>query len=162
MRTTPCLAPLAAGAFLSPDSMTVLEINRRIRIPMRELRFRFVRSAGPGGQNVNKVNTKAVLRWRLGSSQSLPDDVRERFEKKFARRISTRGDLLLSSDRYRSQQRNVDDCLAKLRRMLTAVATAPKKRKRTRPTAASVERRLEEKRRRAKAKQRRRRPVDEG
>ena len=141
--------------------MTVLKINRRVQISTGELRFRFVRSAGPGGQNVNKVATKAVMRWRLRDSASLPDDVRERFEKKFARRISTRGDLVLTSDRYRSQQRNIDDCLDKLRRMLTAVATAPKKRKRTRPTAASVERRLEEKRRRARSKQRRRRPEED-
>ena len=142
--------------------MTVLKVNRRIQISTSELQFRFVRSAGPGGQNVNKVATKAVLRWRLRASRSLPDDVRERFEKRFHRRISTVGHLVLTSDRYRSRQRNIDDCLDKLRRMLMAVAKPPVKRKATRPTAASVERRLEQKRRRAKAKQRRRRTDEEG
>ncbi len=142
--------------------MTVLKVNRRIQIPTGELHFRFVRSAGPGGQNVNKVATKAVLRWRLRTSRSLPHDVRERFEKRFRRRISTAGYLLLTSDRYRSRQRNIDDCLDKLRRMLTTVAEPPVQRKPTRPTAASVERRLEQKRRRTKAKQRRRQPEEEG
>ena len=141
--------------------MKTLEVTRRIRIPFDELRFRFVRSAGPGGQNVNKVNTKALLRWQMKSSPSLPDDVRERFVKKYGSRITTRGDLLLTSDRYRTQQRNEDDCLEKLRRMLASVAAPPKKRKKTKPSAASVERRLTEKRQRAKAKQRRRPPGEE-
>ena len=123
-----------------------LTINRRIQIPRSELKFTFVRSSGPGGQNVNKVNTKAVLRWAVAGSDSLGEDVRKRFLAKYARRINEEGELILTSQRTRDQSRNVADCLEKLRAMVTAVATAPKKRKATRPSRGAIERRLQEKR----------------
>jgi ribosome-associated protein len=121
-------------------------VPERLRVPARELEITFARSSGAGGQNVNKVNTKAVLRWPVSTSRAIPADVRARFVERFATRITTAGDLLLSSDRHRDQGRNVADCLAKLDAMLEAVATPPRPRRRTRPTRGSVERRLEEKR----------------
>jgi ribosome-associated protein len=128
-------------------------INSRIQIPEEELRFTFVRSSGPGGQNVNKLNTKAVLRWSVQTSRGLPEDVRARFSKRFAPRITGDGEVLLTSQRFRDQRQNERDCMEKLREMLLAVATPPKRRKKTRPTRASVLRRREEKRARSRKKQ---------
>lgn len=118
----------------------------RLRVPARELTITFARSSGAGGQNVNKVNTKAVLRWPVRASRAIPADVRTRFAERFATRITTDGELVLSSDRHRDQGRNVADCLAKLDAMLTAVATPPRPRRKTRPSRGAVERRLEQKR----------------
>ena len=133
-----------------------LQVNSQIKVSLSEIRFSFVRSSGPGGQNVNKVNTKAVLRWPVAGSEALPDDVRQRFMANYRRRISSTGDFILTSQRYRDQQRNVDDCLNKLRAMIGAVAIAPNKRKPTRVSRAVKQRRLEQKRQAAQKKQRRR------
>jgi len=124
----------------------------RLRVPARELTIRFVRSSGAGGQNVNKVSTKAVLRWPVLASRALPADVRARFAERFATRITVDGELVLTSDRHRDQGRNVADCLAKLDAMLDAVATPPRPRRKTRPSRGAVERRLEEKHARAAKK----------
>ena len=96
---------------------------------------------GPGGQNVNKVNTKAVLRWPVATAASIPEDVRSRFLKRFHRRISGEGDLVISSPRFRDRGRDVADCIAKLRDMLAEVAQPPTPRKATRPTRGSKVRR---------------------
>lgn len=122
-----------------------------------ELRFSFVRSSGPGGQNVNKTATKAELRWSLAES-SLPDEVRRRLLASFRSRVNAAGELVIVSQRYRSQDRNQQDCLQKLGEMLAAAATPPKRRKPTRPTRASVERRLTDKRRTSERKARRQPP----
>lgn len=120
-------------------------------MPLRELEIRFVRSSGPGGQNVNKVSTKAVLRWRPTETRALPPPVLHRFLARHARRITKDGDVVVSSDRFRDQGRNAADCVAKLQAMIDAVAEAPRLRRATRPTRAARERRLEGKRRRAEA-----------
>jgi ribosome-associated protein len=139
----------------------MLVVAPHIRIPLEEFEFTFVRSAGPGGQNVNKLNTKAVLRWPVAASPHLPDAVRSRFTAKYRNRMTGGGELVLTSQRFRDQSRNRADCLEKLHHMLLSVTTAPVKRKRTRPTLASRERRLGEKRRRSQHKQlRRQRPHD--
>ena len=133
-------------------------VNQRLRIPLREFQFTFARSSGPGGQNVNKVNTKATLRWPIMTSKHLPAAVRERFVNRYHRRINANGDLIITSQRYRDQGRNVADCLAKLRDLLESVATPPRTRKPTKPTQRSQERRLENKGARSRQKKLRRVP----
>ena len=139
----------------------MLVVHPRLKIPLKEFRFTFARSSGPGGQNVNKVNTKATLRWPVIRSRSLPEAVRRRLVAKYGRRISQDGDMVITSQRFRDAGRNVADCLEKLRRMLAEAATAPKPRKATKPTRSSIERRLAAKRRHSRRKQDRRRPHED-
>jgi ribosome-associated protein len=138
----------------------LLEINDRLRIPLDEFEWMFVRSGGPGGQNVNKVASKAVLRWNLAASLSIPEEVKSRLRAHHRRRMTTAGELLVSSQRYRDQERNRQDCLEKLGEFLKQAALPPKPRRPTKPTRASRQRRLEEKRHRANRKARRRLPED--
>src|SRR6478736_1219361 len=99
-----------------------LRINPQISIPRSEICFTFVRSSGPGGQNVNKVASKAVLRWDAAGSQTLPQDVKARFLAQQHHRLTTLGELVLTSQRYRDQERNRQDCLDKLRGFLQQAA----------------------------------------
>lgn len=133
-----------------------LVVTGRIRIPLDEFEFQFSRSSGPGGQNVNKVNTKATLRWHPFESPSLPDDVRRRFAERFASKILSDGSILVSSERSRSQLTNRAACLEQLAEWLREVAIPPKRRVPTKPTRGSKTRRLDAKRRRADTKQSRR------
>ncbi len=134
----------------------MLEISDPVRIPDEEFSWSFVRAGGPGGQNVNKVASKAVLRWNIAASPSLPEDIKARLQKQQRHRITNDGDLLLSSQRYRDQERNRLDCLEKLAEMLRAAATAPKVRRQTKPSRASRERRLAAKKRHSALKSSRR------
>jgi ribosome-associated protein len=134
----------------------MLEITNHVRIPDEEFSWSFVRSGGPGGQNVNKVASKAVLRWNVVASPSLPDDIKARLQQQQRRRITSDGDLLLTSQRYRDQERNRLDCLDKLAEMLRAAAVAPKTRRKTKPSRGAHERRLAAKKRRSALKSSRR------
>jgi ribosome-associated protein len=138
----------------------MLHINQRIQIPDVEFQFTFVRSGGPGGQNVNKVATKAVLRWDVTASASLPSDVKSRLLAQQRGRLTLAGELVISSQRFRVQSRNMEDCLEKLRIVIQQAAVAPRKRKATRPTRSSREARLQAKRRRSSTKAARRLPAD--
>jgi ribosome-associated protein len=139
----------------------MLVVNHHVRIPKSEFQWSFVRSSGPGGQNVNKVASKAVLRWDVLASPSLSDNVRRRFLGRYGNKLTSEGQLIVSSQRYRDQGRNVDDALEKLREMLASVAVAPKRRRATRPTKASVTRRIETKQSRSRTKKLRRRVDDD-
>jgi ribosome-associated protein len=134
----------------------MLEINERLRIPEEEFSWTFVRSGGPGGQNVNKVASKAVLRWNVTASSSLPDDIRTRLQQQQRRRITGEGALLITSQRYRDPERNRLDCLEKLAEMLRAAAVTPKRRRKTKPSRGAHERRLAAKKRRSALKATRR------
>lgn len=138
-----------------------LRVNSQIAIPRDELRFSFVRSSGPGGQNVNKVASKAVLHWNVRTSAAISDEVRARLLVRAARRINERGQLVLSSQRYRDQPRNIDDCLAKLTEIILAAAKRPRPRKKTRPSKGAREARLSEKRVVSDKKRRRRFSADD-
>ncbi len=130
----------------------MLDVNERIRIPDEEFAWSFVRSGGPGGQNVNKVASKAVLRWNVLASPSVPPDVKARLQAQQRSRITGDGDFLISSQRYRDQERNRLDCLDKLRAFLLQASAVPKVRKKTKASRASKERRLAAKKRRASIK----------
>ncbi|MEM7454832.1 MAG: alternative ribosome rescue aminoacyl-tRNA hydrolase ArfB [Planctomycetota bacterium] len=136
----------------------MLIINEKISIPVKEFEFSFARSPGPGGQHVNKVNSKVILRWEIGKSSSLPADVKQRFVEKYKRRIAKTGEVIVTSHRYRDQGRNVADAMHKLRELVLAVARPPVKRKKTKPSRSSVRRRLDNKRRNSDKKRSRRSP----
>jgi ribosome-associated protein len=133
----------------------MLAVNHRISIPLKEFAYTFARSSGPGGQNVNKVNSKVMLHWDVTNSPSLPEDVRARFLAQYPRRINKEGLLVISSERFRDQGRNVTDCTNKLRDLILVVAAPPKKRRPTKPTKGSKERRLAGKREKSQKKQER-------
>jgi ribosome-associated protein len=135
----------------------MLEITPRLHIPDAEFQWSFVRSGGPGGQNVNKVASKAVLRWQAGASPSLPASVKDRFLTQQRSRLTTAGELILTSQRFRDQERNKQDCLDKLRAMIRQALVPPRPRRPTKPGRAARERRLEAKRRRSATKSRRQR-----
>ncbi len=149
---------------LSPvDTATkdVLAVTARIQIPLDEFKFEHSRSSGPGGQNVNKVNSKVALRWRPKESPSLPEDVRQRFLERFASKLLTDGSLLIACEKSRSQLLNREGCLDQLAGWLKEVATPPKKRRPTKPTRASKTRRLNDKRQRSDTKRMRGSPGDD-
>jgi ribosome-associated protein len=134
-----------------------MNVTENIQIPDSELQFTFARSGGPGGQNVNKVASKAVLHWNLAASPSLPAEWKERFQQQNRWRITADGVLVLDSQRFRDQAKNVADCLEKLRDMLLRSRFPPKKRRPTKPSRASKERRLKAKQHVSRQKARRKR-----
>jgi ribosome-associated protein len=138
-----------------------LRVNANISIPPGELRFSFVRSSGPGGQNVNKVASKAVLRWNVLASTALGEDVRQRLVARERRRMNDRGELVIASQRFRDQRKNIDDCLEKLTALVKTAAARPRVRKKTNTPRASREARLHNKRAQSEKKQRRRLPDQE-
>jgi ribosome-associated protein len=138
--------------------MTDLHVNSRLAIPDKEIKISSARSSGPGGQNVNKVNSKITLRWSPAHCDELDPAWRRRFLARHSGRINREGQLVLHSERYRDQGRNLADVRQKLVNMLLECQSAPKTRKATRPTKGSQRRRLEQKRRQSQKKQGRRAP----
>ena len=126
-----------------------------IKIDKNELEYQYTRSSGAGGQNVNKVSSKVVLRWNVISSTSIPASVKARFLKKWATRITSDGDIIVTSELTRDQARNKEDALAKLNEMISIVRLPPKRRIKTKPTRSSKERRLKEKKVRSTNKENR-------
>ncbi|MGL4514530.1 MAG: alternative ribosome rescue aminoacyl-tRNA hydrolase ArfB [Lacipirellulaceae bacterium] len=133
-----------------------LIIDERLRIPRSELVVSYARSSGPGGQNVNKVSSKAMVRWDIVATAALPEDVRARLVAQCGRRLTAAGELLIASDRHREQGRNLADCFDRLRALVQAAARAPIKRRATRPPRSASESRLREKKTTGARKQTRR------
>ena len=130
----------------------MLEITPRLSIPDAELVERFVRSSGPGGQNVNKVATAVELRFDIATSPSLPEPLRERLLAKRDRRITDEGVLVISAQRFRTQERNREDARERLAAFIAGGLVVAAPRIATRPTRASKERRLSGKRERGTIK----------
>jgi ribosome-associated protein len=136
--------------------MSMLVIDGSWTIPEEDLELSYVRSSGPGGQNVNKVSTKVELRFRLSQCSALSLAQKRRLVAAFAGRVTRAGDIVLTSDRFRSQSRNQEDVLDRLARMIRKIRHAPKRRIATKPTRASKQRRVKEKRHRGELKRQRR------
>ncbi len=136
----------------------MLVVTPTIAVPESEFHWSYARSGGPGGQNVNKVSSKAVLRWNVAASDSLPDAVKVRLLALQRRRVTAAGELIVAGQRFRDQDRNRQDCLEKLAAMIREAAAIPKSRRPTKPTRGSHRRRLEAKKRRSIIKSQRRNP----
>ncbi|MFN7097103.1 MAG: alternative ribosome rescue aminoacyl-tRNA hydrolase ArfB [Gammaproteobacteria bacterium] len=136
-------------------------ITPTISIYDDEINITFIRAPGPGGQNVNKVASAAQLRFNVMQSRSLPDDVRVRLLKLIGKRITSQGELIIKASRHRTQERNKQDALDRLNLLIQRAAIPPKKRKKTKPTSASIEKRLTEKKLRGKNKLQRSKKVTE-
>ena len=133
----------------------MIEVNDWLSIREEDLEEAFVRSPGPGGQNVNKVATAVQLRFDAARSPSLPEEVRLRLLRLAGKRATSEGVVIIEARRFRARERNRQDALERLLTLLRAAAQAPKARRPTSPTRASRERRLSGKRRRAELKRRR-------
>jgi ribosome-associated protein len=130
----------------------MIRINDHISIDDSEVSESFIRSSGPGGQNVNKLATAVQLRFDVRRSPSLPNEVRARLERIAGRRLTRDGVLVITAQRHRTQERNRDDALTRLIEMIRAAAVRPTPRRPTRPTLGSKVRRLEGKKRRGGVK----------
>lgn len=131
----------------------MLAVTELIQIPDDELEWTFARSGGPGGQNVNKVASKAMLRWKAAASAaSIPLPAWERMKATFPSRFTTEGDVVIQSQKFRDQERNREDCEMKLVEMIRTALVVPTPRKATRPTKGSKRRRVADKRRQSERK----------
>jgi ribosome-associated protein len=127
----------------------MIRITATIALDEREIAESFIRSSGPGGQNVNKLATAVQLRFDVRHSRSLPDEVRVRLEKLAGRRLTRDGVLVITAERHRTQERNRQDARERLVALIRQAAIRPKLRRATKPTAGSRERRIKAKKRRS-------------
>ena len=135
----------------------MLVVTDTVRIPEHELEWSFARSGGPGGQNVNKVASKAVLRWKAAASTAaIPETARARMRARFPSRFTTDGDVVIPSQEYRDQERNRLACVEKLADMIRDSLPEPTVRKKKKPSKAAKRRRVADKRATSAKKQSRR------
>ncbi len=138
-------------------------MNKDIEFDESEIKFDFIRSSGPGGQNVNKVATAVQLRFNVMESVSLPEKVKERMKEILRKRLTTNGELIITAQRFRTQEKNRKDALERLKKIIQNAAIEPKPRKKLKPSAAAKKKRIYEKRLQGEKKQQRRfvPPIDE-
>jgi ribosome-associated protein len=130
----------------------MVAINYNLTIPDEELSFEYARSSGPGGQNVNKVNTKVTLRYDVAASPSLSDEQRDRIAQKLHTRITKEGVLRVTSQRHRTQRANQEAVVERFVELIRAALTRRRRRRKTKIPREAHERRLEEKKRRSRLK----------
>jgi ribosome-associated protein len=130
----------------------MIPVTPEISLDENEIRMDFIRSSGPGGQNVNKVATAVQLRFDAVNSLSLPEEVRERLLHQERGRLTEKGEIIIEAQRFRTQGANRQDALDRLAEMVRKAAQKPRVRHKTRPTLASKKRRLESKHRRSETK----------
>jgi ribosome-associated protein len=140
----------------------MIEIKPGIAINENDLTFDFIRSSGPGGQNVNKVATGVQLRYDLTAAETLPEEVKRRLHSIARKRITDEGILIIEAKRYRSQEQNRADAIARLAALVFQATERPKPRKKTQPSMAARQRRLESKRQQSEKKRMRRPAVRSG
>jgi ribosome-associated protein len=140
----------------------MIPVTEQLEIDEKEIRFKFIRASGPGGQNVNKVSTAAQLRFNVRTSRSLPDDVKWRLVLLAGKRITADGSIVISAQRFRTQEQNRVDAMNRLTAMIRQASHPPKKRKKTGPSLASTKNRIVAKRIRSSVKQVRRMKHDMG
>ncbi len=136
--------------------ITVIPITSNLSLAESELQLDFVRSSGPGGQNVNKVSTAVQLRFDAAHSPSLPEEVRQRLMRLAGSRLTSEGVVMIDAHRFRTQEQNRRDAVQRLIQLVRRAAHRPRPRRPTKPTAESRRKRLEAKRRRSTVKQTRR------
>ena len=120
----------------------MIKITEQVTLPETELVFTFIRSPGPGGQNVNKVATAVLLRFNLLTSPSLPEDLRALLVGRLANKLTQQGELIIKASRHRTQERNKLDAIERLQEQLSHAAKIVKKRRKTKPTFSSTQKRL--------------------
>ena len=123
-----------------------------IKLKPKEYDFTFAKSSGSGGQNVNKLNTQAILTWDMKNSTAVKEEVKERFRANYKRFVTEEDKVVVQSERHRSQKRNKDDCVQKLHAMLNSVRLPPKKRKPTRPSRSSIRKNAQKNKRHSEKK----------
>ena len=146
----------------SPPTPDKLVRPRDVVVPLDRIEFAFARSSGPGGQNVNKLNTKAEIRFHVMSADWLPQQVRERLQQYQANKISKEGELIITCQEHRTQSKNKDDCIEKLKEMVAEAFIEPKDRQMWEGISdKGKEQRRDEKRKRGAVKSTRRISKDE-
>ncbi len=138
----------------------MIRISYNIEIDEKDISFDFVKSSGPGGQNVNKVATAVQLRFDVHGATGMPHDVKLRLKILAGKRLTDDGILIIQASRFRKQEQNRQDAMERLIQLVRAAAIKPKSRVRTRPTKASKERMLSSKKRRGRLKKLRQRTMD--
>ena len=134
----------------------MIEVTPSVSIEESEIQFDFIRSTGPGGQNVNKVATAVQLRWDVRATTALPPDVKERLARLAGSRITGEGILIIEARRYRTQEQNRFDAVQRLVALVRKALEAPKPRRKTRPSVTASAARVGAKRQRGELKRIRR------
>jgi len=140
------------------ETRTIRLSDGRVWVRQGDIEWQFARSAGPGGQHVNRTSSKAVLRFAVQSAGIMPDDIRSRLVANVSSRLTKDGELIISSQRFRDQSRNVADCVQKLTLLLEQASIEPKPRRKRRVSRSATAKRLAQKKHLSDKKRSRREP----